>query len=169
MTTIDTSLLSAKYKALLPEAARTGADEAALFGCFTLLSVADSVFRACHERLAQYQLSEGRFAVLLLLRQSPSKLAPSELAEQAGVTRATMTGLVDGLVRDGFVNREETKNDRRSLAISLTPKGRKVVEKVTPLQLKWLEALFADLNVEARKSLLEGLQIIGRTAEHAKQ
>jgi DNA-binding MarR family transcriptional regulator len=114
-------------------------------------------------------LSEGRFAVLLLLRQSPSKLAPSELAEQAGVTRATMTGLLDGLVRDGFVNREETKNDRRSFAVSLTPKGRRVVEKVIPLQLKWLEALFADLTLGAKKNLLECLQMIGRKVQHEKQ
>jgi DNA-binding MarR family transcriptional regulator len=169
MKTLDTSLLNAKYKALLPEAARTGADETALVGCFTLLSVADTVFRVCHERLAQYQLSEGRFAVLLLLRQSSSKLTPSELADQADVTRATMTGLVDGMVRDGFVNREETENDRRSLAVSLTPKGRKVVEKVIPLQLQWLESLFASLTMGARNNLLEGLQMIGRKVQHEKQ
>lgn len=168
MSEFETTLLSAKYKALLPEAARTGADETALAGCFTLLSVADAVFSACHERLAQYQLSEGRFAVLLL-RQSSSNLTPSELADQAGVTRATMTGLLDGLVRDGFVNREEVEGDRRSFAVSLTPKGQKVIGKVIPLQLQWLESLFANLTIAARKNLLESLQMIGRKVRHEQQ
>jgi DNA-binding MarR family transcriptional regulator len=169
MSEFDTTLLSAKYKALLPEAAKTGADETALAGCFTLLSVADAVFSACHERLAQYQLSEGRFAVLLLLRQSSSNLTPSELADQADVTRATMTGLLDGLVRDGFVNREEVDGDRRSFAVSLTPKGQKVIGKVIPLQLQWLESLFANLTIGARKNLLESLQMIGRKVRHEQQ
>jgi DNA-binding MarR family transcriptional regulator len=165
----DTTLLSAKYKALLPVAARTGSDETALAGCFTLLSVADAVFSACHERLAQYQLSEGRFAVLLSLHQSSSRLTPSELADQAGVTRATMTGLLDGLERDGFVNKEEIDGDRRSFAVSLTPKGQKVMGKVIPLQLQWLESLFTDLTIGARKNLLESLQMVGRKVRHEPQ
>jgi DNA-binding MarR family transcriptional regulator len=169
MNQVDSSILNAKYKTLLPEANRTGADETSLAGCFTLLSVADSIFNACHERLARYQLSEGRFAVLLLLRQSSSKLTPSELADQAGVTRATMTGLLDGLVRDGFVNREEVEGNRRSLAVSLTAKGQKVMVKVIPLQLKWLESLFEDVPLGGRKQLIECLRAIGRKVQHEKR
>jgi DNA-binding MarR family transcriptional regulator len=35
----------------------------------------------------------------------PGGLAPHELAKRAGVTRATVTGLLDGLERDGFLSR----------------------------------------------------------------
>ena len=61
---------------------------------------------AFQEALEPYGLSEGRFFVLCCLfseeivgRKDPS---PSEIAEQLGVTRATVTGLLDGLERDGF-------------------------------------------------------------------
>lgn len=165
----DNLLLTAKYRALLPEAAKAGIEESALVACFTLLSVADAVFAACHERLARYGLSEGRFAVLLLLRQSGAELTPSALAHQAGVTRATMTGLLDGLVREGFVNRAAMREDRRSLAVSLTAKGKKTAEKAIPLQLKWLASLFAELPLAGSKEFLECLQIIGRKVHDEKQ
>jgi MarR family transcriptional repressor of emrRAB len=80
-----------------------------------------------------------------------------------------MTGLLDGLVRDGFVNREEVEGNRRSLAVSLTAKGQKVMGKVIPIQLQWLESLFADLTMGTRKHLLEGLQMVGRKVQHEKQ
>ena len=53
----------------------------------------------------RYGLSEGKLVVLLLLQQAPHyRLAPSVLAEVAGVKRATITGLLAGLERSGWSN-----------------------------------------------------------------
>ena len=60
-----------------------------------------------------FGLSEGRFIVLFLLDSVPRGVAPNKLAEQAGVTPATMTGLIDGLERDNLVNRQADPDDRR--------------------------------------------------------
>ncbi len=82
--------------------------------CFEVLALASAIDRACAARLAPYRLSEGKFVLLFLLRDLPEGLAPHELAERAGVTRATITGLLDGLERDGFLARHDDKEDRRS-------------------------------------------------------
>ncbi|MEG1455356.1 MAG: MarR family transcriptional regulator, partial [Comamonas sp.] len=85
-----------KYQALLAEADRRqwpGQDRIRL--CFQTLSLAAAIDRDCAQVLSGYGLSEGRFVLLFLLEAASAGLAPRELAEQAGVTRATVTGLLD--------------------------------------------------------------------------
>ncbi|MFD2766927.1 MarR family winged helix-turn-helix transcriptional regulator [Micromonospora eburnea] len=47
-----------------------------------------------------------------------------EVAERCFVRPATLTGIVDTLERDGFVERRRDVNDRRSVQLTLTDKGR---------------------------------------------
>jgi len=54
------------------------------------------------------------------------------LAIKCGVTRATMTGLLDGLERERLLKREADRNDRRMLLIQLTSKGRKMLDGMLP-------------------------------------
>jgi DNA-binding MarR family transcriptional regulator len=70
-------------------------------------------------------LSQYQFARPLL----GSPLASGELAERFGITRATATQIIDGLERDGLVERSRTSGDRRSVTVTLTPKGRRAIEQ----------------------------------------
>src|SRR5436309_12182623 len=87
-----------KYDAIRARATRypevnAGAVEAFL----TLLRVGSDVFAALEKYLACHRLSQGSFTVLMLLNRDPDiGLNPSDLASKCGVTRATMTGLLDG-------------------------------------------------------------------------
>ncbi|AYK59669.1 MarR family transcriptional regulator [Bacillus subtilis] len=42
---------------------------------------------------------------MLLFDAKDHRLSPTELAKRSNVTKATITGLLDGLARDGFVSR----------------------------------------------------------------
>ena len=91
-------MIEAKHQALLEESQRRGhANIAQLRLCFQLLSLSSSIDRDCAARLAPHGLSEGRFVVLFLLHGAGGTLPPHLLAERAGVTRATISGLFDGL------------------------------------------------------------------------
>ena len=48
-------------------------------------------------------------------------LLPSELADKTSQDRATTTGLLDRLEKEGWIERKAHKDDRRSLRIFLTP------------------------------------------------
>src|SRR5579884_1669966 len=101
-----------------------------------LLRVADELYEARERSLSEQGISCGRFAVLMQLwdkeARRPLTRTPAELADVAGVTRATMTGLVDTLERDGFVRREPSPSDRRMMGVHLTPKGEKLLLDVLP-------------------------------------
>ena len=80
------------------------ADVTAISSFLHLLRVATDLSVALDACLSEHGLLQSRWWVLILLMREDSKTStPSLLAEKAGVTRATMTGLLDGLARDGLV------------------------------------------------------------------
>ncbi len=52
------------------------------------------------------------------------------LAARAGVSAPTMSATVDHLVRAGWVERDIDPTDRRAVAVSVTPEGRKAFRRV---------------------------------------
>lgn len=147
--------LAQKYNALLEEAQRRGMpDVEGIRLCFQTLSLAAGIDRDCAALLAPHGLSEGRFVLLFLLDTAPDGLAPNTLAERAGVTRATITGLLDGLEREHLVARHAEANDRRGLRIRLTPAGKQVAQAVFEQHSHWIAGLYGDLSSTERKQLL---------------
>jgi DNA-binding MarR family transcriptional regulator len=99
--------------------------------------------------LASHKITPGRFAVMLLLGIDESIVRkPSELAELIGVTRATMTGLLDTLERDNYVGRTLDPTDRRSMRVVSTPECRELLKKVLPGYFKIMAAIPATLTSE---------------------
>ena len=148
------SNLDPKHLALLDEARERGqADTGGLRLCLELLALAGSIDRDCAARLAPHRLSEGKFVLLFLLRGRTEGLSPHELATRAGVTRATITGLLDGLERDGFLVREGGMTDRRRIAVRLTPQGETTADMMFREHTAWIETLFSGLDRDERDVL----------------
>lgn len=148
------NLLEQKHRAVLDEAQRRGqTDTSGMKLCFELLALASAIDRDCAARLGPHQLSEGKFVLLVLLRDRPEGLSPHELAERAGVKRATITGLLDGLERDCFLTRHHDRDDRRKIAVRLTPKGEATAETMFHEHAKWIDSLLADLSDDDRHQL----------------
>jgi DNA-binding MarR family transcriptional regulator len=79
---------------------------------------------------SQYNLTAGRFHILLFLRCSPElSLSPSELAEKTGVSRATMTQFLDALEKSNYIVREDCPGDRRATLIRISPQGLKTMDR----------------------------------------
>ena len=120
--------------------------------CFELLSAA-AINRACANRLARYNLSEGRFVIMLTLKSAGGKLSPLELATRLSITTGTVTGLLDGLQGDGYIKRKTDPADRRKLIITLTAQGKRVVDEVFVEHTDWISGIIQDLNPEQRQAL----------------
>lgn len=103
-----------------------------------LLTTASVVDAACAELLSRHDLSEGRLAALMAVSDAPG-VTPAQLADRLVVTRATVTGLVDGLERAGLVKRVSDPADRRSLALRATAKGEALIDALAPLYATRLE------------------------------
>nr|WP_202795997.1 MarR family transcriptional regulator [Opitutus terrae] len=135
-----------------------------------LLRAGDDAFRVAGAHLAEHNLSQGRFMVLVLLHSKACHgtrpCTPAELAELAGVTRATMTGLIDTLERDGLVNREPDQADRRMMLVTLTGKARALLQAVMPPHFERMALLMQPLTESERQTLVLLLaKITGQAAK----
>lgn len=90
--------------------------------------------RALNERLRPYGLDYSRWRVLAVL-QEHSGATMGRLADLTSVDRTTLTRTLGLMEKAGLVVRRERESDRRSLAISLTAKGRRLFARILPLTL----------------------------------
>lgn len=163
-------ILEQKYLALLQEAQhRQLADIEGIHLCFQTLSLASHIDHDCARLLAPYGLSEGRFIMLFLLDSANEGLAPNELAERAGVTRATVTGLLDGLEREALIERQAAQQDRRALRIQLTPQGKQLAKRVFASHSTWIAGLFSGLSNSERQQLTLLLNKVATGLQQNKQ
>jgi DNA-binding MarR family transcriptional regulator len=146
-----------KHEALKAHAARyPDLDVSAVEACIALVRVAGEMITAFGEHFARHGTSQGRFIILVLLNRDPDRsLSPSALADMSSVTRATITGLLDGLESEGLVKRVPTAADRRSHSICLTAKGKRFMNKMLPDHFRRMAGLMSNLNDNERMRLVE--------------
>ncbi|OAM87966.1 MarR family transcriptional regulator [Termitidicoccus mucosus] len=134
-----------------------------------LLRTSDEVFDLVEKNLAGHHITPGRFMVLMLLWHDAEALphcrTPASLADCAGVTRATMTGLIDTLERDGLVIRKPDPTDRRMMSVSLTPKGETLMKTALPGHMRIVTDLMAPLTAEEQKTFVALLRKIAAHAD----
>jgi DNA-binding MarR family transcriptional regulator len=112
----------------------------------------EALFTPFFER---YDLSEGRFSVLMCLLKEPEQaLAPSHIARSLGVTRATMTKLLDGLERSGLIERQLDQTDRRAWLISLTATARTLLEEMRPPHFQRIKQIMDGFSEEECQQLI---------------
>jgi MarR family 2-MHQ and catechol resistance regulon transcriptional repressor len=111
--------------------------------------------------LAEQGLTMSQFGILDALYH----LGPSpqrDLGRSIFKSRGNITKVVDNLERDGLVKRERDDADRRYYRVTLTPKGRKIFEKVLPLHVRQVEKEMAKLTENERKHLSKLCIKLGR-------
>ncbi len=132
----------------------TSLDERVVLSIFR----ASSLLAKAGNRLAgSLGLSQQQWVVLAAIaRGGPEGLPLSALGRNLLVTKANITGMVDRLERDGYVAREAHPTDRRITRARLTPKGRRFLAQVAPLQRAWSGRAFGGFS-GAEKTTLLGL------------
>jgi DNA-binding MarR family transcriptional regulator len=93
-----------------------------------LHSAAIHLLRRAAEDDREAGLSRARLSALsVVVYRGPLTLG--ELAAAEGVRSATMTGIVNGLERDGLVRRRPHGTDRRAVQVEATAAGRRLLER----------------------------------------
>ncbi len=136
------------------------------------LAAVSNVFRAATavrnhiERtvLDAHALSWSAFTVLFVLRVWGEQES-RDLAEEAGITGGTLTGVLKTLERKGLAARREHDQDRRRVIVTATPAGTRVVDEIMPA-LNQHEALVTmSLDADERLGLAVALRKVLRTVE----
>ncbi len=118
--------------------------------------IMEHVDRALEAKFEEFQISRASFDVLAALRRSgkPYKLTQRDLMRSLFRTSGSMSLRIDSLQKQGLVVRSPDKEDRRSVFVTLTPKGVELLETVIPEHLENESSLVAGLNRAERAQLI---------------
>lgn len=133
-------------------------DPEAVYAVATVHAVGAELAGAMQASLGKHGMTEGRLRVLAKLMDRDRPMTHSELADCCGVTKGTITGLVDGLERDGYVERQAEPNDRRVMMIELTQAGRSLLDRILPGHLARLSKMVSGLTRDEQRQLVELLK-----------
>lgn len=122
-----------------------------------LHSAAIHVLRRAAEDDRAAGLSRARLSALsVVVFRGPLTLG--DLAAAEGVRSATMSGIVNGLERDGLVRRRPHGRDRRAVNIESTAAGRRLLDRARTVRIDRVAARLRDLSAEE-------LEVLARAAE----
>ncbi|MDH7479237.1 MAG: MarR family transcriptional regulator, partial [Syntrophomonadaceae bacterium] len=93
-----------------------------------------------NNRYADYGITVGQSFVLFHLLDNDGS-SVKEIASRVQLDSPALTGIIDRLVREELVERREDPEDRRSLRISLTLKGRKLAAEVLTIAQEYNEQI----------------------------
>ena len=140
-----------RHKELVPEI-----NPAAVIAMLRIKTVSEEIQDSILDVLQQtYHLSEGKFCALIVLHQRGGNgMAPSELAEKVGVTRATISNMLQRMERDGLVDIRPAEQDGRGKIVKLTQAGRDFMEEILPPHYLRVSKLMEKLTEDEQKKLI---------------
>lgn len=105
------------------------------------------------DELYKGKITLPQFLILDFLdRNGPSNM--KNLAQLMRVTTAATTGIVDRLVKSGYVKRGYDSSDRRVIKINLTDKGESLVRNVNQRRRQMVIKIFSKLPESDRRDYL---------------
>lgn len=139
---------------------------------FNALAAVSNIFRAAtavrnhmeNVVLAEHELSWSAFTTIFVLRVWGEMDARS-LAAEAGVTAATLTGVMKTLEARQMLRRRTDRHDGRRVMVGLTAKGRKTVDEIMPKFNKHESKVTQALTEQEQADMAHYLRTILRTVE----
>jgi DNA-binding MarR family transcriptional regulator len=115
------------------ERVRPDLDAAPLGVVGRVIVLARHLETSVEKALKTHGLTLGQFDILATLRRHEPKggLNPTQLCENVALTSGGMTSRLDRLEESGWIARHADPDDRRGVMVSLTAKGRKLIDAAT--------------------------------------
>ena len=116
---------------------RPDLDTASLGVVIRVMTLYRSLRREATRALEPLDLELWEYDVLSALRRqgSPCVLPATRLARETDLSSGAMTNRIDRLETRGLVRRRPDRSDRRGVNVSLTAKGRKLIDKAIQYRL----------------------------------
>jgi MarR family transcriptional regulator, organic hydroperoxide resistance regulator len=139
---------------------------------FGAMQAVSSIYRAANSArshltntvLRRHDLTWTGFLVLWLL-WIWDRMETRRVAENVGISKATLTGVTNTLVSRGLVRRVPSTVDRRLVGLELTPEGSELMETLFPEFNNAEAQIVSELDPEQVQNLTVALRQIVSTVE----
>lgn len=131
------------------------------------ISVSRLARRLRAERLAkglEPGLSDTQLAALASLERH-SSMTPGEMADHEKVQPPSMTRVIAALEELGLVTRSPHATDRRQVVLTVTARGREVVQQSRRLREEWLAQRLRELTPQERAALRAAAPVLEKLSQ----
>jgi DNA-binding MarR family transcriptional regulator len=111
-------------------------------------------------------LTLSQLRILMLLSRSGG-MSGRELSDRVGVGLAALSGMIDRLVTNNLVLRQEDPHDRRVRRISLSKGGTELIRSIITAGAEKQRRLLSRLSDQELTQVADAIQIMVRAAEEA--
>lgn len=144
-------------------AAQSGGDAVTLGALDSLVGYhlrrASGAFGADFSRaLAGTGMRQVLLGILLIVANNPGANQGS-VGRALGIQRANMVALINDLVDRGLIDRKTAEGDRRAFALTITAKGRKLLDECLARIAEHEAEMLSDLTAAERETLID---LLGR-------
>jgi len=105
-------------------------------------------------------LTGAQFNILNLLATREGRMEQAAVVDLLLVGKSSISIVLNRMVRDGLVKREEHPKDRRQVVLVLTVKGRALWLKISPSYEAGVKEIFGALPPARRRQFLENLKVL---------
>lgn len=139
-------------------------DTASLGVVVRVMTLNKSLVREATSALGPLDIELFEYDALSALRRQgkPFALPATGLAQETGLSTGAMTNRIDKLEAKGLVCRRSDNADRRSVVVSLTPEGKKLIDKAIQIRLDAADESLQSLSRRERSDLAGLLRKVGR-------
>jgi DNA-binding MarR family transcriptional regulator len=140
-------------------------DFASLYAISNIYRAAGAVRRrAERDVLADYGLSFGGFTILWVLWVW-DEMETARLADECGLAKGTLTGMLTTLEKQGLVDRTRLEADKRRVMVNLTAAGSATMDEVFPKFNRFEGEMSAGLTVDEKRDLAHLLRVVITNAD----
>lgn len=113
--------------------------------------------REMGRHFGEYNLTTAQFSILEAL-YSNGDLNVGEIQEKILGTPGNTPGVINTLIKSGYVAKKQDENDRRISRVSMTESGKELMASIYPHpHQEWLEEILSVLSKEEREVLAKAL------------
>lgn len=123
----------------------------------------DAVERHSRASIARFDLGTTEFGVLEVLYHK-GRLPVCEVQRRILIESGSTTYVVDKLVERGLVRRVASAGDRRQRPLALTPRGRRLMDRIFPPHASTMRRAVAGLSPRQQRQALGLLRTLGLAA-----
>jgi DNA-binding MarR family transcriptional regulator len=98
---------------------------------------------------------------LMLLSDADEPMSVKAISDALGLSLPGVSRSIDALVQRGELKREEDPRDRRCKLVSITPKGRRLYERLVEVRLAGVRRFVDELDQNEKDALAYGLDAVG--------
>jgi DNA-binding MarR family transcriptional regulator len=118
------------------------------------------------QKVSELNLTSVQAMILGFLDQE-DQVTSSELGKRAELDSATLTGILDRLEAAGFIERRGNPDDRRSIHIHLTKKGKSMAREAARLIAEANTEFLQILNENQKRDLLNIIEKLRHEAQRS--